>query len=295
METILFFLPGVLLSIICILSAKIWFLRQSIREISRSFRQHLEMESNTLIDLSSRDRDMRILAEEINRQLRVLRRLRHRYQSGDREWKEAVANVSHDLRTPLTAIRGYAELLAREPLSKTAATYLAVIRERCETMLQLTEELFRYSLAMSAGTMEWERVCLNSVLEESIAGAYEILRQRGIVPQVWICQSRIERTLNRSALNRVFQNLLHNAAQYSEGNLEIVLLESGEIHFVNDAGSLTPVQMGKLFDRYFTVKEARPSTGLGLAISRSLVEQMGGSIQANLTEGRLRVILQFPM
>ena len=93
---------------------------------------------------------MRRLAAALNRELRLLREQRRRYVAGDRELKEAVANVSHDLRTPLTAICGYLDLLEQEELSPAVGRYVSVIRERAEAMRGLTEELFRYSLLVSA-------------------------------------------------------------------------------------------------------------------------------------------------
>lgn len=114
MDDLLLIIIGILLLIIFALSAKIYFLRKSTQEIAEAFRDRLTADTNTLIDISSRDPYMRKLASEINIQLRLLRKERHRYQQGDLELKEAVTNISHDLRTPLTAISGYLDLLERE-------------------------------------------------------------------------------------------------------------------------------------------------------------------------------------
>ena len=114
MNHLLLIIIGILLLIIFALSAKIYFLRKSTQEIAEAFRDRLTADTNTLIDISSRDPYMRKLASEINIQLRLLRKERHRYQQGDLELKEAVTNISHDLRTPLTAISGYLDLLERE-------------------------------------------------------------------------------------------------------------------------------------------------------------------------------------
>ncbi len=97
----------------------------------------------------------------------------------------------------------------------------------------------------------------------------------------------VVRTLDRSALSRVFSNLLTNAVKYSDGDLDITLFETGEITFANTAPGLDEVQVGRLFDRFYTVEAARKSTGLGLAIARTLIEQMGGAIAARYEEGRL--------
>ena len=293
MEHLLLIIIGILLLIIFVLLAKVYFLRKSAQEISEAFRDRLTADTNTLIDISTRDPYMRQLAADINMQLRLLRKQRHKYLTGDRELKEAVTNISHDLRTPLTAICGYLDLLEREEKSENTARYLSLIENRVDAMKQLTEELFRYSVILSTEEMAMETVHINGVLEESIAAFYGALTNRGIQPQIHMSDRRIEKQLNRDALARVFSNVLNNALKYSDGDLEITLLDDGKIVFSNTATRLNEVQVGKLFDRFFTVEAARNSNGLGLAISKTLVEQMGGSISAELVNKKLIIHIQF--
>lgn len=161
-------------------------------------------------------------------------------------------------------------------------------------MKQLTEEFFRYCVILSTQEPEMETVCLNGVLEESIAAFYAALTNRGIQPQIHISGKRIDKQLSRKALARVFSNLLNNALKYSDGDLVITLRDNGEITFANTVTGLNEIQVGKLFDRFFTVEAARKSGGLGLAISRTLVEQMGGSICSELSDHVLSNQIRFP-
>lgn len=135
---------------------------------------------------------------------------------------------------------------------------------------------------------------LNSVLEESIAAFYTALNERKITPVIQMPRHSVVRTVDRSALARVFSNLLNNAIKYSDGDLDITLSESGEIIFSNTASELNDVQVGKLFDRFYTVEAARKSTGLGLAIARTLIEQMNGTIKAQYENNRLSICISFP-
>ena len=294
MDGLLWGVIGILLMVIALLMIKIYLLRKGAREIEEAFADRLVTDTNTLIDISTRDPYMRKLAVAINGQLRLLRAKRHKYVNGDRELKEAVTNISHDLRTPLTAICGYMDLLKQEEKSEKVTRYLSLIENRTESMKQLTEELFRYSVILSTQEeMELETVCINSILEESIAGFYGALTTRGITPEISLPENRIERMLNKEALSRVFSNILNNALKYSDGDLEIMLREDGRIIFSNTASGLNEVQVGKLFDRFFTVEAARNSNGLGLAIAKTLVEQMGGRIEAELEKGKLKIIIFF--
>lgn len=102
------------------------------------------------------------------------------------------------------------------------------------------------------------------------------------------------RLLDRTALSRIYSNLLQNALKYSDGDLNIELTESGGITFSNTAAELTEVQVGRLFDRFYTVEAARNSTGLGLSIARTLVEQMHGTISARYEDNKLFIHILFP-
>lgn len=294
METLLLVVIGILAAMILVLCAKVHFLHMAAREIAEGFRERLAQDTNTLIDLSTRDNAMRTLANEINAQLRLLRDQRRRYQQGDLELKEAVTNVSHDLRTPLTAICGYLDLLEEAEDMVQIRRCLAIIRERTDAMKTLTEELFRYSVTTStADDLKLEPTSLNDLLEISLAAFYGVLTGRGITPQIEMPQQPVICTLDHSAARRVLNNILSNAAKYSDGDLVVTLRENGDLIFENSAQRLTDLDAQRLFHRYYTVESAQGSTGLGLSIAKQLTEKMGGSITAGVADGRLTVRLRF--
>lgn len=292
-------LPWILCGILCIVTGllviKMILLKKGMEEMQEEFGKHLSMDTNTLISLSSGDRHLRILAEEINKQLRLLRKQRHKYLTGDAELKTAVTNISHDLRTPLTAVCGYLELLEQEEKSETVERYLSAMKNRADVLKTLTEELFRYSVILSASEgLEIKEVNLNGALEEALAGMYAMLRNSGIDPRVAIPEDAVYCRANEEALGRVFNNVLSNAIKYSDGDLNVTLSEDGSMIFSNTANTLNEVQVGKLFDRFYTVENARSSTGLGLSISKVLMEQMNGTITAGYEKGKLEIHMQLP-
>ncbi len=287
-------LCGLLAAAIAALLVKLWLLRRSLNDIGRQLGERLTSDTNNPIFLSTRDAHARKLAAELNVQLKELRRRRQHFEAGDRELKEAVTNVSHDLRTPLTAICGYLELLERGDKTPEQARYLSFISERVEVMKQLTEELLRYSVAAGGEEeLHLEPVDLNAAVEEAVASFYGALVEAGIAPQVSLPEKRVLRTLDRAALSRVLGNLLSNALRYSGGDLDVALDEDGTIALSNAAPELDEVQVGRLFDRFFTVGTGRGSTGLGLSIAKVLTRQMGGTISARYEAGRLTILLCF--
>lgn len=280
--------------VIILLCVKIYLLKKSAREISAQFADRLKNDTNNLIYVSCSDKDIRRLAESLSTQLSAMRAEELSYIQGNRELKSAVTNISHDLRTPLTAICGYLDMIQKTDDPEKQARYLSIMKERADMMKHLTEELFRYSVIVSDETeLKTETVFVNQLLAESISSFYPTLSEKGITPKISITEERVERKLDSDALSRVFANLLNNAAKYSDGDLEIALTESGEITFSNTAKELSAVEVEQLFDRFYTVEAARHSTGLGLSIARSLIQRMGGSITAEYSDERLtiRIIL----
>lgn len=270
-------------------------LRHSIREAAGELDEKLKTDTNTLISISTGDRAIRALAAQINNQPQALRKERLRLQVGSDKLTTAATNISHDLRTPLTAICGYLDLLEQEPQSEKAQRYLAVVRERTDAMRSLTEELFRYSvLTATADTLQSESVCLNDILKQSLAGFYGALTVRGIVPDIQLTSEKVVRQLDAGALRRVFDNILSSAAKYADGGLAVSLLPDGSVEFSNTAHLLSRVQVERLFDRFYTVKAARSSTGLGLSIARLLTEKMGGRITADCKNDTLTIRVTFP-
>ena len=295
MEIWLWVSIGILIAIIIALLVKIHILQRSVKEIEIAFADRLVTDTNVLIDISSSDKNVCRLPNTVNGQLRKLRTERRRFQQGDLELKNAVTNISHDLRTPLTALSGYLELLEQEEKSESVNRYIEIIKDRVDILTQLSEELFKYSVIISTkDNITKEQIIINTVLEESIAAFYTVLTERNIVPEIQVSETKVVRMLDRSALSRVFSNLISNVIKYSDGDLKIVLSENGEIAFSNMASGLDEIQVGRLFDRFYTVEAARKSTGLGLTISKTLVEQMKGTISATYENNRLSIHIFFP-
>lgn len=237
---------------------------------------------------------MRRLAADINLELRLLRKERRRCQQGDLELKEAVAGLSHDLRTPLTALIGYLDLLEQEENGETVRRYLSQIRNRTEALKDLTEELFQYSVAASSQELHPEPVDVVGALEESLLSFYGVMQEKGIEPVIHLPEAPVCRSLDISAVNRIFSNIVSNALKYSDGDLFVCMDLDCGISFINTAQNLNAVAVGRMFDKFYTVEANRNSTGLGLSIAKILTERMGGSIEAEYSEGKLRIRIRFP-
>ncbi len=280
--------------IIIALIIKIFVMKNSIKEIEEKFDFIIESDTNNLITISTNDIDLKQLAKKINQNLKKIRELEIQYNQGNEELKRSITNISHDLRTPLTAIRGYLDLIEHKNLTEKQENYLLFIDEKVKILTDLTEQLFNFSKSLdSYQDIKRQNVVLNSVLEETICASYDLFIQHNINPKIYITKEKIIKQIDESMLKRIFENIISNEIKYSDEFLEIKLNKSGKIIFRNKTKNLDKTSVEKIFDRYYTVENAKKSTGIGLSIAKQLVELNNGTISANYDDGYLIIEIYF--
>ena len=279
----------IILFLICIfLAVKLYVIKQSIKEIEKSFSKILRTDTNNIIAISSSDKDIKNLTINLNNNLSELRGQKLQYKNGNQELKKIITNISHDLRTPLTAIKGYVDLIEQEKLSKNQKKYLKVIQKKSNELTELTGQLFEYTKLMDIDVkIKKEECCINEILEETLVSYYSIFKEQDIIPNISICGTKVYKIVNKISIIRVFENILSNVVKYSNGDLKVEMQENGTITFSNKATSLDETTVQKIFDRYFSVENAKESTGIGLSIAKQLVELNNGSIKAEYVNGYL--------
>ena len=286
---------AVCLVIIAALVVKVILLKKGLREIGDGFKSRSTLSTNTPIKVTSMDRDVRQCASSVNSTLETVRTKYHKYELGDKKMQSDITNLAHDIRTPLTAICGYLSLLKRHDKSPEVERYLDIIEERSLYMKNLTDQLFGYMIVHSDDRkIKLQEVKVNQILENTIMNYSGSLFECGIEPVIEITEKDVIRQLNSDNLERVFSNLISNAIKYSEKDLYISLTDDGVITFENKAPGLSRLDVENMFDRFSTVNTGRESTGVGLSIVRTFVEDMGGTISAEYSDSRLRIVICFP-
>ena len=290
----LLILSIILFLIVVVLVLRMHFLHKSLKEIETVFSHILKSDTNALITTSSSSKVIKDFVICLNKELGELRTQRMQYQNGNQELKRAITNISHDLRTPLTAITGYIDLMKQEALSPTQEQYLNRMDAKSNELIELTEQLFDFSKTMDiVGELPKEECCINEILEETLISYYTLFKEKQIIPEIQLCEEKVYKLLNKSSCIRIFENILSNVVKYSDGNFKVVLQNDGTILFSNKATSLDATSVQKIFDRYFTVENAKKATGLGLSIAKQLIEVNGGSISANYKNGILEIKMRF--
>lgn len=279
--------------IIAALIFKIISMQRSLDEISKRIEEISCESTNILIDVSSQDKHLKKLAKTLNREFKTMRYAYTKDTNGDKELKDSITNISHDIRTPLTSICGYLDMLKDEDMSDDAKRYVDIIYNRACDMKTLTDEFFKYSLTINKGKLDIKNVDVKSVLEDTVLSFYGMLQKNNIDIFLSFCECEVIRQLNESLLTRIFENIIHHAIKYTDGDLMITLTDKCNITFKNSAIWLREIDVLKLFNKFFTVNNAKHSTGLGLSIAKQLTEKMNGNINAYYKDNNLFITLKF--
>ena len=296
------------LIVICVLLAialtlaviKIVFLRRGFDELTENIEDQVSGKTQIPVTLTTSDAHARHTAEILNRELKNLDRERNEYLDGNRKVAEAVTGISHDIRTPLTAINSYLDLMADEKDEALKAQYLERIKSRTLSLSDLADELFKYSTStdperypVQTENIASEPIDICRVLEECMLSFYAGFKKRGIEPDIEIPDEPVFVLCDKKSANRIFENIIGNAIKYANNDLKVKLDPKGQVIFSNPAPDLTPVSAAKLFDRYFTVNEGHASTGLGFSIAKELITRNNGTIEADLKDGILMITVSF--
>ena len=214
----------------------------------------------------------------------------------DLELRQAIANISHDLRTPLTSIMGYIQLIEDDNLpDEERKQYIEIVKKRSKALQMLIGGFYDLS-RLEAKEYKFELKTLNlyNIICDITASYYNDFLNKGIEPSMELEENIKLVISDENAVRRIFSNLIQNMLKYSSKNMSVTLSQKdGYISnvFTNDAPKLKEEDVTHLFERFFTGDKTRTekSTGLGLAITKQLVEQMGHKISASLKDEKLSI------
>lgn len=299
-----------ILIVVCIVLAialiiaviKIALLKRGYDELTDNIEDQVRGKTQIPVTLTTADPHARRTAETLNHELAKLQDLRNEYLDGNRKVAQAVTEISHDIRTPLTAINSYLDLMKDEENEALKQEYLERIKSRTLSLSDLADELFKYSTStdptrypVQSEEVSSEPIDICRTLEECILSFYAAFKGKGIEPEIELPDEPVYVLCDKKSANRIFENIISNAIKYANDLLCVRLNSDGTAVFSNPAPDLTPVSAAKLFDRYFTVKEGSNSTGLGFSIAKELIVRNGGTIESELIDGVLSIKVHFKM
>ena len=258
-----------------------FFLKREIRRMSGALQRIVATDTNALLTVGTSDKEIAALARNINAMLERSRRGLHEKDRAEAALKRAVTNISHDLRTPLTAALGYLQLLdRRDTQPDERERYAEIIRGRLGALSLLMNNLFEFARVTEGNmALDLQRVNVCNLLRDVLSENYTELS--GFEIDASIPDAPVFCLCDEDSLRRVLQNLIKNAYTHGREYLR-VRLDGGTMEISNKADGLDDLDVVSIFERFYTSDVSRTSknTGLGLAISKELTERMGGSISA---------------
>ena len=281
-----------LLLVIAVQTVRRHTLERGLRQAARRMREQMADETTARLALPCPCAGAEELLVCLNQLLELRQEERALYRRKEQELRRQIANVSHDLRTPLTSILGYLQLLEQEELSpEKRREYFLVIEGRARTLQTFIASF--YDLSRIEGgelPLEREKVDLARALSDQLAAAYEQIEETGLAMEVEIDSGLPPVWADRGAVTRIFSNLLTNALRHGTDTLSVKLYRSGGYlvsSFSNRADDLTQEDAAHVFERFYTADKMRTgqSTGLGLAIVKALAERMGHAVSARWEAG----------
>ena len=255
--------------------------------------------SQQMLDISLIDKDLERLAGILNQYNIRQRQAVAGVLRNEEYLKESVANISHDLRTPLTVILGHLQLLQKENLESSQAQRVKVIFSKAEKMKELVEPFYDLSILEEQQTVpEKEKFNISNMLINLITENAVALEKENILPEINLPDYSIYVYSDKNMVERILQNLLTNAIKYSVGTIKITLMEKENNNIIftieNPMSDSSEIDCNRLFDRFYTGDKSRHnrSTGLGLAVVKTLVAILGGNIVAKVHANSLIITLE---
>lgn len=271
----------------CLMTVLYLSYRRQIVKICRQMSFLEQNDTNMLLTSQLSCREIMELTEHMNN-LRTLARERVcAYQKKEERLKQTITNLAHDIRTPLTSMDGYLQLLKESREEAERERYMEVIQGRVEILGKLLEELFLYmKLQNDSYRLDMDRENITQIICESVFSFYGQFQRAGIFPEVDFVERPIWINCSRSAVDRIVHNIIKNALEHGEGEIRLWLREeNGWVIFrcANRVRQPQCIDMERIFEEFYKAESARgnaASTGLGLSIAKSLAEKMGGEIRA---------------
>lgn len=297
----MYIIIGILAGIIILQSIIIWKYQRQVKDICRQLAFLMKHDSNMLIHREFGLGGIGMLSDRLNDLLELRRKEKRYYQEKETLIADTYTNLSHDIRTPLTSLDGYFQLMEACENVEEQRRYLNIIHERIHSLNEMLEELFMFTkLKNESYRLELTSCCINRILKETVFSYYDDWVRREIQPDIQITEEQLYIDGNKQGLSRIIQNVIKNGLDHGEKKIRIVLKREQNqavLRISNQVTASEQIDIEHVFDRFYKADAARSktSTGLGLSIAREFVRRMNGEIGAKIEENEFIVEMSFPI
>lgn len=290
---------GILAAVIILQFIIMWKYQRQVKDICRQLSFLKEHESNMMIGSDFDSGGIRMLVDNLNELLDMQRKKRRDYQKKEALIADTYTNLSHDIRTPLTSLDGYFQLIEECNNVDDQKRYLGIIHERIYSLNEMLEELFTFTrLKNESYKFELEPCCINKILKETVFSYYDDWIEINIQPEIKITEELLFVNANKQALRRVIQNVIKNGLDHGEKKIKIELFneyDQAVLRISNRVINPQEIDAEHVFDRFYKADTARSrtSSGLGLSIAKEMIMRMKGEIGARIDGDEFVVWMRF--
>ena len=291
----MYIIIGILAGIIILQSIIMWKYQRQVKNICRQLAFLMKHDSNMLIHREFGLGGIGMLSDRLNDLLELRRKEKQYYQEKETLIADTYTNLSHDIRTPLTSLDGYFQLMEACENVEEQRRYLNIIHERIHSLNEMLEELFMFTkLKNESYRLELTSCCINRILKETVFSYYDDWVRREIQPDIQITEEQLYIDGNKQGLSRIIQNVIKNGLDHGEKKIRIVLKREQNqavLRISNQVTASEQIDIEHVFDRFYKADAARSktSTGLGLSIAREFVRRMNGEIGAKIEDNEFIV------
>ncbi len=294
----------IIVVLVCIILFLIWFImkyQRQIKDICRQLWFLKDHDSNMMISSEIRFGGVGYLADTLNEIVELRKWEQKKYLDKEKSISDIYTNLSHDIRTPLTSLDGYFQLLKESEITEEQQHYILVIQERISSLKDMLEELFTFTkLQNDDYVLELSTCSLNRILKDTLFSYYDIWKENDIEQKFEITEEPLMIEGNPQALGRTIRNIIKNGFEHGEKQFEVHLERKEQravLSLKNMVSEPDKIDISRIFERFYKADEARSdsSTGLGLSIAKEFVLRMKGEIRAELDENWFSVNIELPL
>lgn len=276
----------ILFAAVVILEGRYYVLKKQLKSISRQ----LGGEQTKLVTVELIDHDIETIAQEINELFEQIQQAIIKNNTSSAALKSSIADISHDMKTPLTSVMGYLQLAEKECKDEKIEEIIKICLERTCYCNELMNDFFELSVIDLQGCIpELESVDVAGMICEQILANYPAFEEKSITPHFEDSDKTVMVFADPNMLNRVIQNLISNGTKYTKGDIFFHACRENEWVIITVSNLVnTYVDVTNIFDRFYTQDKSRSNgSGIGLYICRQFIEAMGGRISAEIDENHL--------
>lgn len=284
---------SILIIFIILLLGNLFFLWQGRRTTARNMKlageklsEILDMDTDEKVMIFTEDENLISLISQVNRMLEERQKMKADYRRSLNDSRRMLSNISHDIKTPLTVVLGYLEIMRLN--NEINPDMIRKSEKKAKQVMELMNSFFTLSKIEAGDTnIDISRIQMNEICRRNVIDFYEILTEQDFQVEIMIPEEPVYAYGNEDAIDRILTNLISNAVRYGRDGkyLGIRLYKEGEFIFVDvtDKGKgIDPIAADHVFDRLYTMEDSRnkeiQGNGLGLAIAKSLAEKLEGDI-----------------